>query len=482
MSQQTEPSPHVAGAPILFVDLDGTLVQTDILFELLFALLRRQPWCLALVPFWLLKGRAGLKTEVARRIGPTPSELPFNPELLGILERRRADGCRLVLATASPRPWAEAVAAHLGVFDAVLATDPGRNLKGAGKLAAIRAYCAEAGYERFDYAGDAEADLPIWRESHRALVVGPDPGLARRLSSSAPSVAIEPIGPPRRPWRALLKALRPHQWSKNALIFVPVITGQRLSDPAAMAAASAAFAAFCLCASAIYVVNDLVDLAADRAHHEKRRRPFASGALPLAWGPPMAVGLLLAALGLSAAVLPARFLAVLAAYLVITTLYSLVIKSRLMVDVLTLALLYALRILAGGVATSISISEWLIGFSLFFFLSLAFVKRHSELHRAISVGNMEKLQGRGYRPGDIGLIESLGGASGYLAVLVLALYIQSDVVQSIYRSPEWLWGISLVLIYWISRIWFLTKRGELPGDPVSFALRDRHSQGAGLIV
>jgi 4-hydroxybenzoate polyprenyltransferase len=401
---------------------------------------------------------------------------------LKLLARRREEGTSLVLATASPRPWAEAVARHLGLFDAVLATEPGRNLKGAGKLAAIRTYCDAAGHDRFDYAGDAEADLPIWREASTAIVVGPDGVLTRRLQSTAPSGVVEAVGRPRRPWRAAAKAIRPHQWIKNGLILVPVITGHRVRDPAVLWAALAAFTAFCCCASAAYVVNDLVDLSADRAHQEKRGRPFASGALSPAWGPPMAVALLAMAFALAALTLPSGFLAVLAGYFVLTTLYSLVIKSRLMVDVLALALLYSVRILAGGVATGISISEWLIGFSMFLFLSLAFVKRYTELHRAIEAGRMEKLRGRGYRPCDIGMIESLGATSGYLAVLVLALYIQSDAVQSLYRAPNWLWGISLVLVYWISRIWFLAKRGELPGDPVAFALRDPNSLAGGVIV
>ncbi|MGE3819425.1 MAG: UbiA family prenyltransferase [Isosphaeraceae bacterium] len=486
MSQRTESKPPDAKpiAGLVFVDLDGSLIATDLLFELLFSLLRRSPWCLALVPFWLLRGRAGLKAEVARRVMPEPEELPYNKALLELLGRRRAEGARLILATASPRPWAEAVAGHLGLFEAVLATEPGRNLKGPGKLSAIRAYCQAIGEDRFDYVGDAEADLPIWREAETAYVVGGGDGhgLTRRVKALGSSPTVHPVGPTARVARSALRALRPHQWAKNALIFVPLLTSQHLADPLALVSATAAFVAFSLCASAIYVVNDLVDLASDRAHPEKRGRPFASGALPLASGPPMALGLLLGSFGLAAATLPAEFLVVLAGYLLLTTLYSLVIKSRLMVDVLALALLYSVRIFAGGIATAIPISEWLIGFSTFFFLSLAFVKRYTELHRAIESGKLEKLRGRGYRPSDIGLVETLGATSGYLAVLVLALYIQSEAVRPLYRSPNWLWGICLVLVYWISRVWFLAKRGELPGDPVSFALRDRHSLASGAIV
>lgn len=476
---------HPEEAEILFVDLDGSLVATDLLWEHLFAMLKGNLWLIVLVPIWLLKGKSGLKTEVSRRVDAAPESLPYNPALLELLLARRESGTRLVLATASPRPWAEAVAQHLGLFDAVLATDPGRNLKGKGKLVAIQEYCRDRGTDRFGYVGDSDADLPIWRASASALIVRPSRSLTRRLESFGPSVTVEAVGKPRKPIRAALKALRPHQWAKNALIFVPLITGQRFGDPASVLAATLAAIAFSLCASAIYLINDLVDLEADRAHSEKRRRPFASGNLPLSWGPPIAFACLVIAFGLSIATLPAAFVATLALYLVLTTAYSFVIKSRLMADVLLLAGLYSIRIFAGGTATGIPISEWLIGFSMFLFLSLAFVKRYIELDRAPSVPETQgsvNLKGRGYRPSDISMIESVGPTSGYLAILVLALYIQSAEVQQLYQNPSWLWPICLVLVYWISRIWFLAKRGELPGDPVIFALKDRHSLVLGVIV
>lgn len=472
-------------AEILFVDLDGSLVATDLLWEHLFAMLKEKPWLVVLLPIWLLKGKSGLKAEVARRIEAKPELLPYNPALLELLHSRKESGTRLVLATASPRPWAEAVARHLGLFDAVLATEPGRNLKGEGKLAAIREYCRDHGVDRFGYVGDSDADLPIWKASASALIVRPSGSLSRRLGALGSSVTVEAVGKPRKPVRSALRALRPHQWAKNGLVFVPLITGQRFGDPDSVLAATIAAIAFSLCASAIYLINDLVDLEADRAHPEKRRRPFASGDLPLSWGPPMAVACLAVAFGLSIATLPAAFVATLALYLALTTAYSFVIKSRLMVDVLLLAGLYSIRIFAGGTATGIPISEWLIGFSMFLFLSLAFVKRYVELDRALSSPETRatvNLKGRGYRPSDISMIESVGPTSGYLAILVLALYIQSAEVQQLYKNPNWLWPICLVLVYWISRIWFLAKRGELPGDPVVFALKDRHSLILGVVV
>ena len=329
--------------------------------------------------------------------------------------------------------------------------------------------------------GDTHADIPIWRAATAAYVVGADGLLARRIRGLGPAVAIHNLGKPRRSLQAAFKAMRPHQWAKNALIFVPVITGQKILDARAVTAALLAFVAFSFCASAIYLVNDLTDLAADREHAEKRRRPFASGRLPLAWGPPMVAVLLTVSFAIAGMALPLGFLAVMSLYLALTTLYTFVIKSHLMVDVLALAILYSLRILAGGAATDIVISEWLIVFSMFFFLSLAFAKRFIELDRTIQAGKTERLKGRGYLPGDIDLIQSFGTISGYLSALTLALYVRSNEVRLLYSRPELLWVIVLGLIYWISRIWFLAKRRELPGDPVVFALRDRHSLALGII-
>jgi 4-hydroxybenzoate polyprenyltransferase len=465
----------------LFVDLDGSLISTDLLWESLFALLKRRPAAIVLVPFWALRGKTVLKDRISRAICLAPESMPYDQAVIGLIRERQRAGSPVVLATASPEAWARPIAEHLGGFDGVLATSPVLNLKGIRKLEAITRLCGERGWPRFDYVGDTHADMAIWKTSSTAYVVGAGSRLARRVGGLEPAVSVRNLGAPGRPLRAAFKALRPHQWAKNVLIFVPLITGHKIFEAAELIAASLAFVAFSLCASAIYLVNDLADLADDREHTEKRRRPFASGRLPLSWGPPMIAALLLTSFAIAGLALPLPFLAVLSLYLGLTTLYSLVIKSRLMVDVLTLASLYSLRIFAGGVATKIVISEWLIGFSMFFFLSLAFAKRYIELDRAIQAGKTEKIKGRGYRPGDLSLVESFGATTGYLSALVLALYIRSDEVRHLYRRPEWLWLIVLTIVYWISRIWFLAKRRELPGDPVVFALKDRHSLVIGVV-
>lgn len=279
-----------------------------------------------------------------------------------------------------------------------------------------------------------------------------------------------------------LRALRPHQWAKNLLVFVPLaLTPQRLGDPALQLAALVAFAAFSLAASAGYVVNDLLDLEADRAHPDKRRRPFASGGLSLPAGLAMAAGLSAAAFGLALSRTPPSFALVLATYMALTLAYSAFLKRLLLVDVLLLAGLYTLRVIGGAAAVSITLTPWLLAFSLFIFLSLAFAKRYSELVLMASLRE-EGARRRAYRVGDLELVAVLGATSGYLSVLVLCLYINSDVVQELYRTVDMLWLLCPILLYWISRIWFLAKRGELPGDPVAFAVRDPVSWLAGALM
>lgn len=472
----TEPGPTP-----LFVDLDGSLISTDLLWESLFALIKQRPLLIFVIPLWALCGKSYLKDQISRAIILPADSMPYDADVVRLIHDRRDAGGSVVLATASPEAWAQPIAEHLRVFDGVLATRSNLNLKGRHKLDAISRHCGEQGWTQFDYVGDARADFPIWRASATAYLVGGGELLARRVRGFAPAAVVQSLGTPRHPLRAALMALRPHQWAKNALIFIPIITAHRIFDPSALGAALLAFTAFGLCASAIYLVNDLADLSVDRAHAEKRRRPFASGRLPLSWGPPMIAGLLAASLTIAACALPLRFLCVLLLYIALTTLYSFVIKRRLMIDVLALASLYSLRIFAGGVATDTAISEWLIGFSTFFFLSLAFAKRYIELDLAVQSGKTDRLEGRGYLPGDVGLVESFGTTSGYLSALVLALYIRSEEVRPLYSCPEALWLLVLGLIYWISRIWFLARRRELRGDPVVFALRDGHSLAIGIL-
>jgi 4-hydroxybenzoate polyprenyltransferase len=272
--------------------------------------------------------------------------------------------------------------------------------------------------------------------------------------------------------RATIKVLRPHQWAKNALVLLPVALAPGIPSSRQIASALLATFAFCLCASAGYVFNDLMDVEADRAHRTKHTRPFASGALPVRYGPPLLMALFAASFGIAFATLPLAFVGMLAIYCVATLAYSYAFKSKLMLDVVVLAWLYTHRVFSGGIATGIPISAWLLAFSMFMFLSLAFAKRYVELRQSTSSG---QIKSRGYHTSDLEMVASMGPAAGYMAVLVFCLYIDSSIVTERYRHPSILWFIAPALLYWVSRVWFLAHRGHLKDDPVKFALTDWRS-------
>lgn len=446
----------------LCVDLDGTVIATDLLAESLLGFLKASPWKLPLAGWWLLGGRANLKRKLAQRVPIAAKSLPYDAEVLEFLKEQKSAGRRLFLATASDAGYAEAVAAHLGLFDGVIASDGAHNLSGPSKRDAL----ARRFPGGFDYAGDSAKDLPVWRAARRAVVVRASPGLAAVVGSQT---RVERVFPGRGGLlRAVLAAVRPHQWSKNLLIFVPLITSHEIGLNEATLRALQAAAAFSLCASSVYLLNDLVDLAHDRAHPAKKARPFASGALPLSWGPGLIAGLLGAA-ALVGWGLPATFWLVVLCYLALTLAYSLRVKEIMMLDVLCLAALYTLRILCGHAVADIPLSPWLLAFSMFVFLSLALLKRYSEVSR-LAPGAW--VGGRGYRGSDFPVLLQMGLSTGYLSVLVFALYINSDQVVRLYRQPVLLWIVCLVIFYAISRLWLLAFRGQIDEDPVLFSLKD----------
>lgn len=461
-------SENAGAAPALplCVDLDGTLVRTDTLQEGAVALLRRQPWALALMPLWLLRGRAHLKAQVAARTALDPRALPYDEELIAFLRRERGRGRAVWLVTGAAAPVARAVAAHVGCFDGLVATDGDVNLTGTAKARALQDRFPGG----FEYAGNSTADLPVWRAARAGIVVNASPRLRRRAEACTDVAhAFSPRAPLER-LRTVLRAVRVRQWAKNLLVFVPPLASHHL-DRAALGSCLLAFLALSMLASAVYVTNDLLDLAADRKHATKRRRPLASGALPLAAAPAIVVAFLAAGAALASR-LPAGARALLCLYVVLTTAYSAVLKNRALVDVLALAMLYTVRLFVGGAATSTRISEWLAALSMFLFLSLALAKRGAELCKATA---NERLPGRGYRRVDVDTVLGMGLGSGYLSVLVLALYINGGQVRSLYAHPDLLWGVAVALLYWISRIWLLVRRGELDEDPVAFATTDRHT-------
>lgn len=453
----------------LCVDLDGTLIKTDLLWESLLVLLKRHPLLLALVPLWLLKGRAYLKREIARRVRLDVAVLPYNEEVLEYLRQEHQRGRMLVLATASHVHLAQEVAAYLGVFDhRILATDT-VNLKGTAKLKALTDRFGAGGY---DYIGNSTADLPVWSQAHRALVVTRSSSLVGRVEKAGVKVG-RVFEQKQNLFHALLKALRMHQWAKNVLVFVPLIASHQVLQAPRMLAALTAFLAFGLCASGVYILNDCLDLEADRHHPKKKRRPFAAGELSIPFGLALSTGCLLVAFTMSI-MLPAAFFFVLALYFVLTCSYSLYLKQHVLVDVILLAQLYTVRVYAGGAATDIVPSHWLLTFSLFIFFSLALMKRFTEI-KLVSLSDETNLRGRGYLTTDAEHMASIGSSSGLIAILVLALYISSTEVLTLYTHPEVLWLVCPVMLYWITRAWMLTYREKMEDDPVVFAVRDPKS-------
>jgi 4-hydroxybenzoate polyprenyltransferase/phosphoserine phosphatase len=450
----------------LCVDLDGTLIHTDLLVESALALLRRNPLYLFCFPLWLLRGRAHLKREIARRVELDVQRLPYDAR---VLEWLRANGARRrVLCTASEQHLADAVARHVGGFDAVLGSDGERNLGGARKASALVERYGERG---FDYVGNARVDLAVWAHARRAIVANAPANLPARVAQLCD---VERVFPRRGGIvRAALRALRPHQWSKNLLVFVALAAAHLWFVPTALYAAAIAFVAFCLCASGAYVFNDLFDLDADRRHPRKRARPFAAGRLPLAAGLVAAPLLTLAAFAV-ALLLPPTFGLVLLVYAVTTLAYSLALKRVALLDVIVLAALYTLRIIGGAVAIPVEASTWFVSFAMCLFLSLAMVKRYAEVHR-VAANAGTAIAGRGYRVSQLPLIGVLGIGSGALSVLVLALYIDSTKSAALYRHAHWLWLLVPLLSYWLVRVWRLARRGRMHDDPVVFALTDWRS-------
>ncbi|MEQ9695207.1 UbiA family prenyltransferase [Shimia sp. SDUM112013] len=460
----TSGSPHT-DIPI-FVDLDGTLVKTDLAQEQLAGLVFRPAHLGGLIRTGG-EGRSHLKRYVAENARLDVALLPYNDEVLDYLTAEKAAGRRIILATAADSKVAEAVAGYLEIFDDIIASTPGNNLKGAAKLAEIEA-SAEG---PFEYLGDSPADLPIWQAADRVGFVNAAHGLRTQVPNEKTiSLAVDNKPPV---WKSLLKAMRPHQWVKNALIFLPLFFSHSYGDPELLVRALLTFVAFSLLASSVYLFNDIQDLGADRRHASKKFRPFAAGTLSPVKGLMAAGGLMVFALGLSALTLGAPITLLLLIYLAITFLYSGWLKHFSTIDVITLTCLYTMRIFVGGVAIGALPSPWLLNFSLFFFLSLALMKRYVELDGVRAAG---KDRSRGYQVGDLPAVMAGGISTGGLSVLTLTLYLNSDFVAQTYQTPMLLWLVAPLILFWIQRAWVWALRGWIHSDPVVFALRDRISR------
>ena len=436
---------------------------------------REHPLDTLRIPFWLAQGKAVLKRRLAERSNFDPASLPYHRQLLDWLKEQRRLGRSLILCTASDQSIADTIAGHLGIFDEVIASDGVRNLSGKHKADLLEQRFGNGG---FDYAGNAPADVAVWEFARRAIVVNAD---ARLVEQAAACCEVERVFPPTSldfiTWG---RVLRVHQWLKNVLLFVPLLAAHQVTHAQTWLTLLLAFCSFSLCASAVYIGNDLLDLGSDRQHPRKCNRPFASGLVPVWMGVLLAPLLLLASLAL-ASTIDGAFLPWLLTYFGLTCAYSWGLKRLLLIDCLTLAVLYTLRIVAGAAAANMSLSFWLLAFSVFLFLSLAFVKRYAELQVQLLHGK-HKAHGRGYYTSDASLIQMQGMASGYASVLVLALYLNSTAVLQLYRAPEFVWGAVLAVLFWVNWMWMQAHRGHMHDDPLVFAVKDPASLAAGLVV
>ena len=459
---------------VLVVDLDGTLLRSDMLFESFCASLS-QDWR---TPFYatraLSNGRSALKRELAAQAAIDVATLPYNEEVIAYVQQWRDNGGRSALVTASDQTYAELIGAQLGIFDEVHGSDGKTNLKGTEKSKLL---VQRFGAQGFDYIGDSKADLEVWQHARKAITINLSAPLRREVDKL--SASVEHLTTASGAARDYVRALRPHQWLKNILVFVPMLAAHQINLETFFQS-TMGFLAFCMIASAVYVLNDLLDLKADRAHPRKCRRPFAAGQIPIAHGLALFFGLILLGVLLTLP-LNGGFALTMMGYFSLTTAYSLSLKRRVIIDIITLAGLYTLRLLAGAMATGIPLSIWLMAFSVFIFFSLASVKRQAELVSAAARGQLAPT-GRGYHVEDLPVISMMAIGSGFVAVLVLMLYVNSPEVQKLYSSPVTLMGICAMMLYWISRLAMLTHRGHMHDDPVVFTAKDRISQVCILIM
>ncbi len=474
IAAQTAPS---AAFP-LAVDLDGTLVRTDTLYETIAANLRRAPFRTLRALSAVAQGRAAMKAQLCDLSLPDIETLPLNEPLVDYLRAQKASGRTLHLATAADERIAKAVAARIGVFDSAEGSSAGQNLKAVAKRAALEARFPDG----FAYAGDSRADLEVWKGAKAAVFADAAPSTrAQALANGVTEEAAfeTPRSSAARAWR---KALRLHQWSKNLLIFVPLMLAHLYGDPRAVALTIAAFLIMGVAASGTYLFNDLTDLASDRRHRTKKDRPFASGQLPVRDGliaAPALIGMSV----IAAFIVQPVFGVLLLTYLAATLAYSFGLKSVPMLDVFILGALYCLRVLIGVAVLGIALSPWLISFAFFFFFAMSLAKRHVELVGAPDRRSRERVAGRGYAPADAPLTLAMGASMTAASVLVLVLYLTEEAFPSgTYTRPDFLWAAPALVLLWTQRIWLLAHRGELDDDPVAFAVKDKISIFLGFVV
>jgi 4-hydroxybenzoate polyprenyltransferase len=457
----------------LIVDLDGTLINTDLLHESSVTLFKK-----SIIQFLqsitvLLKGKAKFKNFIAEKVDIDISLLPFNKDFLDWLSTQK-DNRKLILCTGSNEKYAKKISKYLNLFDEVIASNKEHNMVGLKKAEIL---VDKFGKGNFQYAGNSHKDIPVWIVSDGAIVVNGSNALINKIKNKVNIVNIF-NGPPIniKQW---LKALRAHQWLKNLLLFAPMIAAHMVTDLNSWIQVFIGFISFSFCASSIYLINDIIDLENDRAHPRKRKRPFASGSIPFVYGL-FLLPVLICSSFFIGSILGNNFIFWLTIYLVLTLLYSFVLKPYILIDVITLAMLYTIRIIAGAATLNLLLSPWILAFSILLFVSLAFVKRYAELE--IQIFNEDiKIKGRGYMTSDASLIQSIGTASSFASILVFILYLNSPEIKVLYEFPEFVWLCIPVLIFWQSWMWLNAHRGQMHDDPIMFAVKDITSILSGLI-
>ena len=456
----------------LFVDLDGTLIKSDLLFECLVPIIKNYFYALFLAPFWLLKGKAYLKDKFSDLVSINPEILPYNNNVLEYIRKEKENGSKIILATASNIKLAKSISDYLGIFDDVIASSKEENLKGKNKLNKIKLYIKNNNINKeFSYIGDSEADVKIFNETNIPIVVGNKNVFNKIKSKNDKTTFVD--GENDFSLKKFFKMIRTYQWVKNFLIFLPLILAHKFLDVNLLLKALVAFFSFSFLASSVYIINDIMDVESDRIHPSKKNRPIASGAVKISSA--LKVAFILMPLSFIISIfLGKEFLFVLLTYFITTSCYSFYLKKIMLVDILILSLLYTVRMFAGGVALNIYLSPWLFMFSMFFFFSLACAKRYSELY-AVRNNLQDEIKGRGYQAQDLEQIQIFGSSSGYIAILIFALYIQSDISMKLYKTPSFFWALCPIMLYWISRVWLLSHRGQMTQDPIIFALKDKVS-------
>jgi 4-hydroxybenzoate polyprenyltransferase len=459
----------------LCLDLDGTLIRSDALFESIFQLVKVNPLLLIMVPIWLLKGKPNLKEEIDKRIDFKAEGLPYNQELIDYAISERDKGRKVYLATASHISIADKVAKHLNIFDGVYATKDGYNLKSDKKAKVLN---EEFGIGKYVYAGDAKVDYNVWKDAAAAIVVSNNKSFIEGVNKSfrVEKSFYKEVNV----FKKIIKEIRVYQWVKNLLLFLPILLAHTLGNVTDLTNVVIGFFSFSISASFVYVLNDLLDLDSDRSHPRKKKRPLASGDLPIQVGISLVPILLVVGVGLSF-LLSQTFQLILLSYIIITTAYSFSLKKVPILDIILLATLFTSRIVAGAFAANVDLSMWILAFSMFFFMNLAVLKRYTEL-LVMKKKNEIEAKGRGYHIEDMGLLLSMGPAAGFLSVLVFVLYIDSTQATGLYSEPKLLWMITPVFLYWISRIWHLSVRGKMTDDPIVFTGKDKVSYIVGLII